>query len=169
MIKTDDMKRIVLVRHAKAVPYGYEDDFNRDLTDRGERDAGKVSAHVKAQGVKPDLMVSSPANRAWQTAMIFAGNLGYPEKEVVSVRQLYMDFTTGEFIDYVQRLPDEASTVFVFGHNPAISYYTERLAKNFYGDMPTCSTVGIDFEADSWKEIEGRSGSVAFHYVPKGL
>jgi phosphohistidine phosphatase len=163
------MKRIVLVRHAKAVPYGYEDDFNRDLTDRGERDAGKVSEHLEVLGIRPDLMVASPASRAWQTAVIFAGKLGYPVNEIVKVEPLYMEFTTGEFIDYVRGLPDEALTVFVFGHNPGISYFAERLARNFFGDMPTCSTVGIDFGVDSWKEVDGRSGTVAFHFIPKGL
>ena len=37
------MKRVVIVRHAKSVPYGYEDDFNRYLTERGEKDAAKIS------------------------------------------------------------------------------------------------------------------------------
>lgn len=161
------MKRIVTVRHAKAVPYGYDQDFSRDLTDRGENDAAKISRHLKEQGIVPDLMVSSPASRAWQTAMIFANNLGYPENEVVKVKQLYMDFTTGEFLDYVNGLSDEVSTVFVFGHNPGMSYYTGKLANDFFADMPTCSTVGIDFGVESWKDIEARSGNVAFHFIPK--
>jgi phosphohistidine phosphatase len=161
------MKRIVTVRHAKAVPYGYDEDFSRDLTDRGENDAAKISNHVKSQRILPDLMISSPANRAWQTAMIFANNLGYPEKDVRKVKQLYMDFTIGEFIDFINGLPDEASTVFIFGHNPGMLYYTGKLAKDFRGEMPTCSTVGIDFEVESWKDIESHSGKVAFHFIPK--
>lgn len=161
------MKRIVTVRHAKAVPYGYDEDFSRDLNDRGENDAAKISKHLKSQGIIPDLMVSSPANRAWQTAMIFAINLGYPENEVRKVKQLYMDFTTGEFLDYINGLPDESSTVFVFGHNPGMAYYAGKLASDFFAEMPTCSTVGIDFEVESWKDIESRSGKVAFHFIPK--
>ena len=161
------MKRIVTVRHAKAVPYGYDDDFNRNLTDRGERDADKISEHMKSMGLLPDLMVSSPANRAWKTALIFAGNLGYPVDKIIKVKEMYMDFTTGEFLGYVQELPEAVSSVFFFGHNPGIAYYSDRMANNFNGDMPTCSTVGIDFGVEKWKDIESRSGKVAFHFIPK--
>lgn len=64
------MKQIVIVRHAKAVPYGYEDDFNRDLTERGINDATKISSELKQRGINADIMVSSPAKRALKTAHI---------------------------------------------------------------------------------------------------
>jgi phosphohistidine phosphatase len=163
------MKRLVIVRHAKAVPYGYDRDFSRDLTERGVEDAGMISQHLKELGILPGMMVSSPANRALQTALIFAGNLGFPEMEVRHESQMYMEFTTAEFLDFVQGFPDEVSTVFVFGHNPGVSYFAERLAKDFYAEMPTCSTVGIDFGVDKWVEVEGRSGTTAFHIYPKSL
>ena len=51
------MKQIVIVRHAKAVPYGYEDDFNRDLTERGVNDATKISAELKQRGIKTDVFL----------------------------------------------------------------------------------------------------------------
>ncbi len=41
------MKRVIIVRHAKSVPYGYDDDFHRDLTDRGIHDAEKISSKLK--------------------------------------------------------------------------------------------------------------------------
>lgn len=49
------MKRLVLVRHAKAVHWGYQDDFNRELSKRGERDAAKVSSHLREEGSFPTL------------------------------------------------------------------------------------------------------------------
>lgn len=161
------MKRIVTVRHAKAVPYGYEEDFTRDLASRGEKDADKISRHLKSLAIIPDLMVSSPANRAWQTAQIFAENLGYPVQEINEERELYMEYTAREFLEFVIGLPDEVSTVFVFGHNPGMAFYTEILSRGFTGDMPTCSTVGIDFNITSWKDLKSRSGNVAFHFIPK--
>ena len=71
------MKRVIIVRHAKSVPYGYEDDFNRDLRDRGKNDSKLVSTELKNQNISPELMVSSPAKRAIKTARIFAENLGF--------------------------------------------------------------------------------------------
>ncbi|MFZ5429243.1 MAG: SixA phosphatase family protein [Bacteroidota bacterium] len=161
------MKRIVIVRHAKAVPYGYDDDFNRDLTDRGVKDAGRISLQLVEQAIIPDMMISSPATRALHTAIIFAGSLGFAEESVQRVRELYMEYTTAEFLEFIQGLPEEASTVFIFGHNPGVSYYADRLSRNFRGDMPTCSTVVIDFDVQAWTDVESRLGRVAYHFYPK--
>lgn len=43
------MKRVVLVRHAKAVGHGYDDDFNRDLRESGVIDAQRVSNELKQE------------------------------------------------------------------------------------------------------------------------
>lgn len=161
------MKRIIVVRHAKAVPYGYDDDFNRTLTERGFQDARKVSTHLLKINVRPGLMVASPATRALQTAEVFSEVLNYPAAEIVQESGLYMDFSTGEFVDYIREMDDRHETIFVFGHNPGISYYASRLSADFHGDMSTCSTVGIDFDVDTWRMIESRSGRTAFHIFPK--
>ena len=76
------MKRVVIVRHGKAVPYGYEDDFNRDLQERGKNDADLVSSELMKRGVQPDLIISSPAKRALKTARIFADNLNYNRADI---------------------------------------------------------------------------------------
>jgi len=76
------MKQLVLVRHAKAVQYDYENDFSRELTPRGLEDAVKVSLHLREQGIVPRLIISSPAVRALQTAEIFAGTFSYPLKKI---------------------------------------------------------------------------------------
>ena len=157
------------MRHAKAVPYGYDDDFNRDLTDRGTRDADKMSTYLKTKGILPDLMVTSPATRALHTALIYAGNFGFQENSVRRVRELYMEYTTAEFLEFIRTLPDDASTVFIFGHNPGVSYYADRLSKDFRGEMPTCSTVVIDFDIIVWAEAESRSGHTFMHVYPKML
>jgi len=163
------MKRIIVVRHAKAVPYGYDDDYNRPLTDRGLKDARKVSAHLLTLDVRPDLIIASPAARALQTAEVFSDVMNFPVADIIQEPGLYMDFSTGEFVDYVRELDNRHETICVFGHNPGISYYASRLAVDFHGDMPTCSTVGVDFMVDTWSKIESRAGITAFHIYPKML
>ena len=161
------MKRLILVRHAKAVPYGYEDDFNRELTERGRKDAGKISFRLRSMGVGPDLMISSPALRALQTATIFAEALQYCPDEISQEPGLYMEFTTRDFVEYLKQLPDEHQTAAIFGHNPSVAYFASGLAMRFTGDTPTCSTLCLDFEIESWSLIESRTGTVAFHFVPR--
>jgi phosphohistidine phosphatase len=163
------MKRVIIVRHAKAVPYGYDDDFTRDLTDRGVNDAQRVGKELKKMGITPDTMISSPANRAIQTALIFAENLDFNKKRIVEIENIYHGLTTSEFLGLIQNLPVDFKTAFFFGHNPGFHYFVNNLLEYFRDEMPTCSTVAIDFNVDSWKKVAARTGKKAFHLVPKEL
>ncbi len=161
------MKRIVIVRHAKSVPYGYDNDFNRDLRDRGVNDAKLVSQELKKEGIFPDIMISSPALRAIKTARIFAENLGFNQKNIREMEEIYHGLTTGEFLDVIRELPGDAKTVFFFGHNPDFHIFTDNLLDDYPENMPTCATVGIDFQIDKWKQAEAREGKMAFRLIPK--
>lgn len=163
------MKRVVIVRHAKSVHYGYDNDFNRDLTDRGEADAEKISLKLQSMNLLPDLVVSSPAMRALHTATIFCQNLNYNPHKIQQERDLYDGLTTQELVDFLQKLPEEIKTVYIFGHNPSVYYMVYNLVKYFNSDMPTCSTVALDFEVGTWKEVAARGAKIAFQMVPKGL
>jgi phosphohistidine phosphatase len=163
------MKRVVIVRHAKAVPYGYDDDFNRDLTDRGKNDAGLVSKELTKRNIIADLLISSPAKRALKTARIFADKLGYERSRIKEVEDIYDGLTTSGFLELIQSLPDDTETVFFFGHNPGFHYFTGNLLKQYNQDMPTCATVGIDFMVDRWEKVEARTGEMAFRVIPKML
>jgi len=163
------MKRVVIVRHAKAVPYGYDDDFNRKLRDRGKNDANRISLRLIGDGVKADLIISSPAKRALKTAKIYAENFRYPVNSIQTEEDLYEGMTTQEFIDLLREISEEVQTVFVFGHNPLVYHLTNNLVKLFNSDMPTCSTVAVDFDVESWKEVSARGGDLAFHITPRML
>ncbi len=161
------MKRVVIVRHAKAVPYGYDDDFSRKLRDRGKDDANRISSKLMGDGVKADLIISSPAKRALKTAKIYAENFRYPTHSIQIEEELYEGMTTQEFVDLLRDIAEEVQTVFVFGHNPLVYHLTNNLVKLFNSDMPTCSTVGVDFDVNSWKEVSARGGDLAFHLTPR--
>jgi phosphohistidine phosphatase len=163
------MKRLVLVRHAKSVHWGYEDDFNRELTERGKSDASRVSNHMGKLGIIPDRIISSPASRAWQTAEIFAGQLHFPPEDLLKNHELYHGLTTGELMDLIHAFPEEVTCVFLFGHNPTFEYYARGLCKSFDGDMPTSSAAVIDFHVNRWKEVTSRSGLLFGHFNPKEI
>jgi phosphohistidine phosphatase len=160
------MKRVVIVRHAKAVPYGSDEDINRDLTDRGEEDADLVSRELAKQHITADLIISSPAQRAKKTAAIFAGNLNYPVKDIQYEKKLFTGKSPENFLIMLQELEDQFDTVFVFGHNPSVFYYLNFLIDHFVDDVPTCSTVGIDFPVTSWGELEEKKGELGFRLIP---
>jgi phosphohistidine phosphatase len=163
------MKRVVIVRHAKSVPYGYDNDFYRDLTERGEDDAAKISAKLRSLGVTPDFVIASPATRTMHTASIFCQNLEYDPIKIRQVADFYEGVTTQYFIEMLQDLPESVQTVFVFGHNPTVYYLAYNLVKYFNSDMPTCSTVALDFPIEKWSEVSARGAQVAFQITPKSV
>jgi phosphohistidine phosphatase len=162
------MKRVILVRHAKAVPYGYDDDFSRDLKNpRGLNDAQKVSLEMRNYSIIPDLIISSPARRALKTARIFAENLGYQPAKILTEDDLYEGISTHEFVERLNNLDDKINVVYVFGHNPTLYYIIKGLAPAFNNEMPTCSAVGIDFKVKTWKDITDGTGVFSFQETPQ--
>ena len=160
------MKRLILVRHAKAISHGYDQDYDRTLTERGEDDALKISTELQKMNIIPDLIIASPAVRTTQTAGIYAQNLGYPVSSVLYKKKLFSGMTPEDFAAMLQEMEDEKETIMVFGHNPTIYYYMHHLIDNFALDVPTCATVGIDFEIGSWSKLREHGGKMAFMFIP---
>jgi phosphohistidine phosphatase len=163
------MKRVVIVRHAKAEQYGYDNDLDRHLTERGEDDAELVSKELKRLKVFPDLIISSPARRTTKTAEIFASNLNYPKKSIWFEKKLYHGKSPENFLEMLKELEEEVSTVFVFGHNPSVYYYMNYLMRDFTDDVPTCSTVAIDFDVSLWRDLRARTGEMGLRIIPDML
>jgi len=163
------MKRVIIVRHAKAVPYGYDEDIKRELTERGKKDADRISVELAKQKITPDLFISSPANRTRQTAEIFAKNLNYPVDSIRYEKKLFTGKTPENFLKMLQDLTEEINSVIIFGHNPTVYYYMNYLLRHFVDDVPTCSTVAIDYDVSSWKDLEARNGEMGLRLIPDML
>ena len=77
------MKTIYLVRHAKSSwKYPNLDDFERPLNKRGRKNAPFMGTILKKLKVAPDLILSSPANRASMTARVIADKISYPLENI---------------------------------------------------------------------------------------
>ncbi|MCF8357367.1 MAG: histidine phosphatase family protein [Prolixibacteraceae bacterium] len=163
----EQLKRLIIVRHAKAERGGYDNDYYRELTERGVNDAHNVAKDLLEWDIVPGKMVSSPATRALTTARIFAGELNFDEKNIVEIEELYFEYTSGEFVELVQETPDDVANLFIFGHNPFMYYMAKYMCNNFMGDMPTCSTVVIDYKIERWKQAQPGEGNFFLHLYPK--
>lgn len=161
------MKRLAIIRHSKTEQEGYERDFDRKLLPRGIDDAIKIANSLKEKKIFPQLIISSPAARAIHTARIFANELGFPENKISEKKKLYFEFTTQQFVDMLQETDPAIDTLFVVGHNPFMHIMSQNLCANYDGHMPTCSTVVIDFDVDSWTKVEPRQGILFLHLYPK--
>lgn len=161
------MKRLVLVRHAKS---SWKDpaatDFERPLNNRGKRDAPAMAERLAGRGLRPDLIVTSPAKRARKTAVIMARALGYPKSEIRRDRELYLaELET--LVAVVSELEEEFSEVMLVGHNPGFTELTDYFTRGSIGNLPTSGMAGIEFSTERWREVRRGSGKLRFLDFPK--
>jgi phosphohistidine phosphatase len=167
-VRTPRPKRLTLVRHAKSdwgdVSLG---DFDRPLNKRGERDAPDMAARLAEAGLKPTLIISSPAVRALATAKAFAKALGYPKERIVRTDAAYLA-SPSELLEVVNALGGRASHVMLFGHNPGISAFAARLTgDDTIGDLPTCAAVSLLAPLRDWRELRIGHAVRDFYDFPK--
>lgn len=165
------MKELILVRHAKS-DWANESvkDIDRHLNDRGYADAYQLSQWYKSEFSLPDLMVSSPATRAMNTAYIFARTFRMPEAQIMVHGDLY-ESTLQEYLKVISGIDKKISRLMMFGHNPAITNLTNELNKDLmFENVPTCGIIKIGFPYDSWKEVvENKHGQLLLNKFPKSF
>lgn len=161
------MKTIVLIRHAKSSWDNPEwSDFERPLNKRGLRDAPFLADVLKAKGLNPDLILSSPAVRAITTAKIFAMHFDYNTIDIKIDVGIY-EKGQKHIAKLIATIDNKKNTVFIFGHNPDITSLAGFLTGDYFENVPTCGIVCIDFEVDKWEEIPDLNGKLRFFTFPK--
>ena len=163
--KIQQMKKLFIIRHAKSSWANSSlPDHQRPLNSRGLRDAPFMGKLLQKTGAQPDLLLSSPANRAFSTACFFAEAFGIPEMEIRKEERIYDAFPS-DMVDIIQSLPADLETVFVFGHNPTFTSLANKYAERQIANMPTCSIAQVEADVKNWKDFSpGSAKVVAFHY-----
>lgn len=161
------MKRLTLIRHAKSSwKYPELTDSERPLNKRGKRDAPMMGKRLATKKQFPDLIISSPANRAIKTAKAIAKELDYPLKKITQKKKVYMA-TVEELMTVIQKISDQHQHVMLFGHNPTLNDLSFYLTNHRVANIPTCGVFCIDFEIRSWKEVAREKGKFIYFDFPK--
>jgi len=148
-------------------------DFSRPLATRGRKAVPKMGRWLDRKGVRLDLVISSPAVRAKQTALIIAPRLDYPESEVVWDERLYMaDCVT--LLQVLAECPADRPSVLLVGHNPGmedlLSYLAgpKCLTPEQGTSFPTAA-VGIVELPEDWHNLEQDAAIACDIHRPKEL
>jgi phosphohistidine phosphatase len=163
------LKFLTIVRHAKSswkepsLP-----DFDRPLNRRGKADAPEMGRRLSSRGVRPDLVVTSPARRAKKTARAVAKELGLDKDEICQESAIYEAGVT-TLVNLVSGLDDKAGHVMIVGHNPGLTELAEYLSGEIFGNIPTGGVVGLEFDTGSWSDLKQGAGQVLFTDVPKDV
>lgn len=155
------------MRHSKS---GWDDpnqkDFDRTLNERGRKDAPEMGKRLKREGIKPDLIISSPALRAIKTTKEIAREIGYPEKNIKLEFDIY-EADIDNLIHVIRNIDDSHQTVILVGHNPSLTGLVGYLTNQFIDNIPTSGIAQISFELPTWKQVTRVSGKLTGFDYPK--
>lgn len=161
------MKRLVVVRHAKAEKTQIgQTDFDRELTNKGKVEARQVASKLQSVNVMPELIISSPSSRAYQTAKIFGEVFGIDKKQIVRKILLYDDIETKKVVELLREEAKHADTVFLVGHNPVLQRMIHELTNDFQGYLSTAGVAVMDFNVDRWSQIVSTKGVLILFETP---
>ena len=161
------MKNLYLTRHAKS-SWGNPGlaDIDRPLNGRGKKAAPLMGKLIVDKGENPELLISSPANRAFSTAKEFAKEMGCAETNIIVNRAIY-GAGAQQLLNLVQDVDDLYNSIMLFGHNPTFTSFCNMLSGENILNIVTCGVVRIDFEFSSWKNIDFNSGRMIYYEYPK--
>lgn len=164
------MKRtVIIVRHGKACAHDiFEKDIDRVLIKRGVKDGYKVSRKVLKSGIKPDLILTSPAARASHSAFIFARAMKTGTGSIKVVENFYPGSAL-HIIDKLSDLPDDVKTVAVFAHNPGVTDLAGQLTRGGIGFLPTTGTAIVHYDLEKWKDLPAAEPLDYKYIIPREL
>lgn len=163
------MKTLTLVRHAKS---SWRDtnlgDRDRPLNKRGVRDAPIMGRRAVEAGIRPSLIISSPAARAWTTAKIFATELGYPVEFLQREDDIYLA-SRDSLLEVVASQDAGFNNLMLFGHNPGLTDFANYLSPGLTNNLPTAGIVSVEFDRDDWMLFEKPKTELLVYDYPKKI
>jgi len=161
------MKHLTLVRHGQAEwKESAAADFDRPLTRRGLAEALDMARRLRARNQPPpDLIVTSPARRAVETAEALARESGLPAHLVKQIAALYLASPV-ELADAIRATGPRVSHLLIVGHNPGISDFARQCAPDAgIPSFATGASCTLSFDSEDWRT----SGSaIEAHYGAPG-
>jgi phosphohistidine phosphatase len=170
------MLRLILLRHAKSAWPDGVSDHERPLADRGQEAAPLIGAHMAARGLVPNKLIVSTAKRTRETQALVATKLAMPKP--VFDKRIY-EASWSQLLDVVREQPPKASPLMLIGHNPGIATLASMLSDAMKSNgaallkltskVPTAALIVIDFDLQSFAEIDREDGGLVEFTTPRML
>ncbi len=167
-------RELLILRHAKSDwGAGVASDFKRPLAKRGKKDAPRVGAWLYREGLVPDLVVSSPAQRARQTVEKVCKSMDYSKKKIQWQDEVY-GASLPNLLRLLGRCPLEARIVLLVGHNPGLEELVVYLAGDDLDEpadgklLPTATLARLEMPND-WDALTSGCAQLITITRPRNL
>lgn len=144
------MKTLTILRHAKS---SWKDpnlsDHDRPLNKRGECDAPAMASRIKDAGIRPSLILSSTAERAWTTAKTVAMEISYPKEFLQREADLYLA-AVPTLLKVIASQDNGFNSIMLVGHNPGLTELANHFVPGVTSNIPTCGLISVNIESDDW-------------------
>jgi phosphohistidine phosphatase len=168
-------RELLILRHAKSDwSTGASSDFERPLAKRGKKDAPRVGKWLYQEGLVPDLVISSPAERARQTAVTVCKSLDYKKKKIQWDDKVYAAGVKELLAVLAHRCPRDQETVLLVGHNPGLEDLVLYLAGDEVDEpadgklLPTAAVARLEMP-DDWSALEAGCAHLVAVTRPRAL
>ena len=165
-------KELWLMRHGKSDRESLLEDFARPLKKRGKQAARRMAEWMKKQELIPDLVISSPALRALETANRVCAVIGIAKHSIIQDKRVYEQGCQG-LKSVLADCPEKAGKILLVGHNPDLEDLLIHLAGAANMPvvdklLPTAALARLTMP-ENWAELErGCAGLIAITY-PKSI
>tara|TARA_Y100001935_G_scaffold188464_1_gene156823 strand:+ start:290 stop:805 length:516 start_codon:yes stop_codon:yes gene_type:complete len=162
------MLSLIIFRHAKS-DWNTDSigDHDRPLTQRGERAARTMGNFLSAIGKIPDLALTSPAKRAYDT-LDLASRQGSWGCSIMTKPEIYEN-DIDHVIKLLHSFRKDPKSLLITGHEPTCSQIVSFFTGGSKIYFPTGTMAKIDFDLDSWVDIESGNGELRWLMPPKLL
>ncbi|MBC7796670.1 MAG: histidine phosphatase family protein [Pyrinomonadaceae bacterium] len=156
-------KNLWLMRHAKAEDSA-ETDFERSLTQKGIETAITMSGLLKGLNLAPEVFLSSPANRAKETALNVK-TAAEIAAEIIFDTRIY-EASAEVLLKVISEIDDSCETLFLVGHNPGFEVLIRDLTSQIE-TFPTAAIAQIELDIESWEQVDVECGQLKYVFKPK--
>ncbi len=169
-------RELFLLRHGKSDWNTGTGDFKRPLKNRGKRGAQRMGVWLWQQNLIPDLVISSPAERAITTAEKCCKCMGMTADDIVRDERVYAA-SPDELREVLKEVPADTGRVMLVGHNPGLEDLLEFLVPDMpLPDdgklLPTATLARLEMP-DDWEVLTAACASlktvVRGRELPKGF
>jgi phosphohistidine phosphatase len=125
-----------------------------------------MAAFLASHKLLPDLIVSSPAQRAKMTATFVAKERAFTGEMRLDMR-IYLA-SAPMLMEVLRELPAAADRVLLTGHNPGMEDAGEMLCGGAMR-MPTAAIASLRLHTDDWRDVRAGGATLQWLVKPKIL